>query len=255
MTFFRHITFDLDDTLLDTSGALVPTAARRAIAAMTTAMKIPHETETWVRRRLEILRADPRADVWLRLADGDEDIADLGRRAFFTHPIEALPDEALRLTPGAKDILEWAHEHATLHLVTSGDAVTQAKKVARLGISRYFDSIQYVDAKHAMPTKLAGAQGSHSHAKYLAFQKTQARFPDVHAEQFVSIGNRVDTDLGEAKMLNWKTVWVRYGEHVNLTPQNPYEIPDYEVASLSDLLIIWRQQFLALGPKETAWKG
>lgn len=255
MTFFRHITFDLDDTLLDTSGALIPAAARRAIEVMTTAMHVPHEAEAWIARRQEILRADPRADVWLRLTHGDEDVADLGRRAFFTHPIETLPDEALRATPGAFEILEWAKARATLHLVTSGDATTQAKKVARLGIAHYFESIQYVDAHHAMPTKLAGAQSGSSHAKYAAFQKTQARFPDIPATSFLSIGNRVDTDLGEAKMQGWKTVWVRYGEHATLIPRDTNEIPDFEVSSLTELLSIWRQQFQQPEAEGRAWKN
>lgn len=251
MNFFEHIIFDLDDTLLDTSGALIPAAARRAVEAMLRAsseamlrasseatLRISsatpdHERDVQVllQRRSEILRADPRADVWLQLAHGNDEVADVGRRAFFAHPIEAMPGEALRPTPGAIEILHWTRERATLHLVTSGDQPTQEKKIARLGIAHFFESIEFVDPKHA-----------YGRTKNQAFKKTLERFSAVAPASFVSVGNRVDTDLGEAKILGCKTVWIRYGEHANLTPQRPEEIPDFEVGSLTDLLSIWRQK-------------
>lgn len=244
VVFFRHVTFDLDDTLLDTSGVLIPAAARRAIEMMIAAMQGPaSDVQKWLTRRVDILRADPRADVWLKLAGGDDEIADVGRRAFFTHPLESLPIEATRTTPGAMETLEWARKRATLHLVTSGDRKTQEKKIERLGIGHFFDSIHFVDPKYA-----------YGRTKNDAFKEIQARFPDAHPTDFLSVGNRVDMDLGEAKVLGWKTAWVRYGEHASLTPQKTEEIPDFEVASLTDLLSIWRQQFTETLQEEASWK-
>jgi putative hydrolase of the HAD superfamily len=232
--FYEHIIFDLDDTLLDTSGLLIPAAARRAVEAMIKASnRSGEDPRTWLARRNEILRHDPRADAWLRLADGDDEVADIGRRTFFTHPIELVSDEAIRLTEGAADILRWSRELATLHLVTAGDDRTQRKKIDRLGISSFFESIEIVDATHSIVGPLR---------KVDAFRKTSSKNPGVQADRFVSVGNRVDTDLGAAKVLGWKTVWVRYGEHSNLLPQKPEEIPDFEVPSLADLLSIWRQK-------------
>ena len=238
--FFRHIVFDLDDTLLDTSGSLIPAAARRAIEAMLTVSgqreetgRAPVDVDSWLAKRNEILRRDPRADVWLRL-DGDEEIADIGRRAFFTYPVELMPDAALRLTDGATEILNWSRERATLHLVTSGDATTQNKKIERLGIASFFNSIQIVDATYSPAGPLR---------KRAAFQKIADSNPGAVASEMISIGNRVDTDLGAAKIIGWKTVWIRYGEHANLSPQRPEEIPDFEVPTLKDLLSIWWQQF------------
>jgi putative hydrolase of the HAD superfamily len=242
LNFYKHLIFDLDDTLLDTSGALIPAAARRAVEAMIRATEnetteaSSQDPQVWLAKRLDILAKDPRADVWLRLASGDDEIADIGRRAFFTHPIEQVPDAAMRLTEGALETLEWSRTRATLHLVTAGDAPTQNKKIERLGISRFFETIQIVDATHS-------AAGPHR--KLDAFRKTKESDPTQTAEAFLSIGNRVDTDLGPAKILGWQTAWVRYGEHSNLLPQRPEEIPDFEVASLANLLSIWRQKFEA----------
>ena len=232
MILYKHITFDLDDTLLDTSGSLIPAAARRAVEAMLRSSNSEDDPKHWLAQRTEILRKDPRADVWLRLANGDDEIADIGRRAFFTHPIELLPNEAMRMTEGAIEILNWSRERATLHLVTSGDDITQMKKIDRLGIAHFFDSIQVVDA-----TQSPGGPSR----KTAAFEKIATKFADIKPESFVSVGNRVDTDLGTAKVLGWKTTWVRYGEHSNLIPQRREEIPDFEVASLANLLSIWRE--------------
>ncbi len=234
MSFFRHVIFDLDDTLLDTSGSLIPAAARRAMEAMgAPADKI----NTLLSQRTEILRTNPRANVWLDLAKGDTEMAERGRRAFLTFPIEKLPPEALRFAPGAEEILQWTRERSKLHLVTSGDRSTQLAKIAFLKIESYFESIHVVESAH-------GAR-----AKSEAFTQI-GELPassEAAASEFVSVGNRVDTDLAPAKMLGWKTAWIRYGEHASLTPQNSLEIPDFEVASLSDLLSIWRQ-------REHSWK-
>lgn len=251
MTFFRHVVFDLDDTILDTSGTLIPVAARRAIETMLQAMNLQDDPSKWISKRIDILRADPRADVWLKLAGGNETIAETGRRAFFAYPVELLPDEAIRTTPGAFEILAWAEKRATLHLVTSGDLVTQRKKVERLGIGHFFESIQVVTAKHALAP--ATIYEPTTATKYEAFAKIQTRYPDVPCGDFLSIGNRVDTDLGEAKRHDWKTAWIRYGEHANLTPQNQFEIPDFEVASLADLLSIWRQKYATTQGKVPTW--
>ena len=230
MKFFSHAAFDLDDTLLDTTGALIPAAARRSVQAMLTAVKSPESVDAWLARRIEILRQNPRADVWLQLAKGDDEIADIGRRSFFTLPFDSLPPDAVRPTPGAFEILKWCAERATLHLVTSGDPQTQKKKIELLGVVPFFKTIHYVDPKHA-----------YGRTKNQAFREIQSLYPTLNPIEFVSIGNRVDMDLGEAKVLGWKTAWVHYGEHARLTPQKPEEIPDFEVASLADLLSIWRQ--------------
>lgn len=235
MSFFRNVVFDLDDTLLDTSGSLIPLAARRAVEAMGAPKD---QVEAWLSKRSELLRLNPRANVWLDLAKGNTEMAERGRHAFLTFPIEELPDSALRFTPSAKDLLEWTRERSKLFLVTSGDQSTQRAKIARLGIESFFESIHVVESSSGARAKnRAFTEISES----LAGQK-------LAPSDFLSIGNRVDTDLGSAKILGWTTAWVRYGEHASLTPQNALEIPDFEAASLTDLFSIWRQ-------RESSWKA
>ncbi len=242
MTFFEHVTFDLDDTLLDTSGGLIPTAARRALDHLVRrlnpdASSIEREAliETLLRKRNDILRNEPRANPWLTLASGNTELAEASRQIFLRPPLAELPPEALRPTPGALELLAWAASRAQVHLVTSGDPTVQNGKIDALGVRKYFKTVQVVEA---LPSPADGKG-----PKYHAFAKIRARFPELAASRFLSIGNRVDTDLGEAKLLDWRTVWIRFGEHAALSPKKPSEIPDFEVSTPQDLLTIWRDQF------------
>lgn len=250
MSFFRHVTFDLDDTLLDTSGGLIPIAARRAMEVLVhqsdkeSSTEVSTESRTAAReaaieklmiRRSEILRQEPRADLWKKLADGNAALGEEARQIFLRPPIQNVPASAVRPTDGAIELLQWAKEHATLHLVTSGDSATQTEKIRILGIGHFFETIQIVEARPSPPN----GKGP----KYEAFSKTLERYRETPANLFLSIGNRVDTDLGEAKLLNWRTVWIRHGEHAHLAPAKPSEIPDFEVATPRLLLSIWRQQY------------
>lgn len=245
MTFFEHVTFDLDDTLLDTSGGLIPTAARRALDHLVRKLKpaassIERETliESLLKKRSEILRNEPRANPWLALAEGNAELAEASRQIFLRPPIEDLPPEAIRPTPGALELLAWAASRAQVHLVTSGDPIIQNRKIDALDVRKYFRSVHVVDALPSPPD----GKGP----KYHAFSKIRSGFPETAGMRFLSIGNRVDTDLGEAKLLDWRTVWVRFGEHASLAPKKPSEIPDFEVSTPQDLLSIWRDQFQSL---------
>lgn len=242
MTFFEHVTFDLDDTLLDTSGGLIPTAARRALDHLVRklhpeASSLERESliETLLRKRSDLLRNEPRVNPWFALANGDAELAEACRQIFLRPPLEELPPDSIRPTPGAMELLAWAASRAHVHLVTSGDPVVQNRKIDALDIRKYFRTVQVVEALPSPPD----GKGP----KYHAFLKIRSGYPETIGPRFLSIGNRVDTDLGEAKLLDWRTVWVRFGEHASLAPKKPSEIPDFEVSTPQDLLAIWRDQF------------
>jgi putative hydrolase of the HAD superfamily len=242
VTFFEHVIFDLDDTLLDTSGGLIPSATRRAIKHIVCELRPQASAserealeEELFKRRHAILRTDPRSNPWLQLADGNSELAEEARQIFLRPALNELPPGSIRPTPGGLELLAWAASRACVYLVTSGDLRVQNQKIDALDVRKYFKSIQIVTAK---PSPIDGKG-----PKYLAFSDIQARYPATPSSLFLSIGNRVDTDLGEAKLLDWRTAWIRFGEHSALSPQKSFEIPDFEVATPHDLLAIWRQQY------------
>ncbi len=57
-------------------------------------------------------------------------------------------------------------------------------------------------------------------------------------EDSTMIGDRLDIDMGPSKLLGFRTIRVKQGVMVNLNPINDFEIPDYKVNSLKELLAI-----------------
>ena len=54
--------------------------------------------------------------------------------------------------------------------------------------------------------------------------------------RYLSIGNRLDTDIAPAKRLGFKTCWVTYGEYAYTSPKDEFELPDYEIADMEELI-------------------
>jgi putative hydrolase of the HAD superfamily len=150
------IVLDLDDTLLDTTGLLLPDAERRAVRAMRAA-GLPF-TETDALTRLAAHRsAGDAASAFRRLAEagtGDDRAAHalsaIGERAFLDYTVPPL-----RLHPRVDTALDDLSTFAPLALFTLGVPDTQRAKVARLGLGPRLCDVVYVDVRTAS-TKTLG---------------------------------------------------------------------------------------------------
>jgi putative hydrolase of the HAD superfamily len=219
---FRCLVFDLDDTLLDTNGKMVPGATKLSCEAMLAA-GLNVSLEECISERMRFHHENPRGDVFRFLAEKygpiekAEKIAQAGFKAFYHREIEA---NAIALFDGVKEMLERLSYLYPLYLVTSGFESTQQQKVRLSGIERFFKRIHYVDLGRG-DTKLAA---------YRAIFKDEGGAP----QEYLAIGNRVDTDLQPAKLLGWQTCWLRVGEYAHLFP-NGDELPDYEIQRIGDL--------------------
>ena len=219
------VAFDLDDTLLDTSRLLSPRATHEACVAM-----IDAGLQTDVDQALEACHdremKSPRQDLFMSLVkrfgvrDGADPlrVATAGNHAFYNRKVE----EDINVFPGVLDLLAGLRADGYhLHLVTQGHRPTQEEKIRILKIGRAFESIHHVD-----PSK--GERKRDAFAKIM--EQTGAA-----ASNHLSIGNRIDTDISEAKEIGWKTCWVRYGEYRFLVPTLAREKPDFTILSLAEL--------------------
>jgi putative hydrolase of the HAD superfamily len=231
----RHLVFDLDDTLIDTSGELIPRALDETWHAMSK-LGLRVERLELHEFRKNLFHTNPRADFiteavnhFARSASAThEEIALAGEIAFYKSSDERL--RVLSDSAFSKQILiEIAalEKKYHLHLVTAGDPDTQFRKLLWAGLRKDnntpFSSFLCVDGKDIK-------------IKAEAFRHIMQRW-DGPAESFLAIGNRIDIELADAKSIGWKTCWIRHGEYQNLRPQGPLEIPDIELQTLCELSI------------------
>lgn len=230
---FDVLAFDLDDTLLDTYRLLVPRASRDASLAMIEAglnASLSQALSVWE----EHGRTHPRREVFSFLVEhfgvregaNPQATAQRGYHCFYTRRVET----DITLFEGAQALLTGLQRDGySLHLVTSGSRATQEEKIKILGLRPYFESISHVD-----PTR--GELKGNAFATIMRNMTSDHVPPQqISPQRFLSVGNRIDTDIGEARAIGWKACWVRYGEHVSLEPQSATEQPDFVISHIREL--------------------
>jgi len=221
---FDHLIFDLDDTLLDTYGQLVPQASKEACARMIEA-GLATDLQSCLLAREEIAQTESRRHLFESLVQkfgtrgkSAQDVADEGFKAFYDRKVET----SISLFPGLRDMLHDLKARYGLHLVTAGHPDTQSEKLKILELRGHFDTVTIVNT-FASETKLQ------------AFEKI-ARATGGKPERHLSVGNRLDTDIAPAKHLGWQTCWVQYGEYAKSKPANDFEKPDFTIKKITELI-------------------
>ena len=221
---FTCIAFDLDDTLLDTSRLLVPQAARESAAAMVAA-GVATDVDGVLAARERLIKENPRAPLYDRIVaefgmrEGrpSTQAAIAGHSAFRRREVE----RDIMLSPTATELLARLRLNYKLYLVTSGDQATQMRKIEILQLAPYFQKIYLVDSDLGMRKGEAFAQ--------------IASLCGVAPHQCLSVGNRVDTDIAEARALGWRACWISCGEYARMLPSSFDETPDFKIERLEDL--------------------
>ncbi len=211
------IVFDLDDTLLDTSGLLLEPAHREACQAMISA-GLDVTLDRLLATREQLHRQHPREDLdTLLCAHFGQDepaIAQAGRKAFYQRPIPDLPVSRDLLA-----MLDRLSDRCTLLLVTSGDPVTQSEKIRQMRIGNRFQNLVYVPLGQSKRDALEELIGEHQ----------------LEPARTLVVGDRVDSEIAAARRLGMRTVRVRGGEYGHLRPTSAEEQADWEVDSVLDL--------------------
>lgn len=218
----RAVFFDLDDTLLDTSGLLVVPALTEAAERMIDA-GLPAGREAlvdWLRTRVAEGRGgDYFADAVRHFGVAEEQrerVARVGRRAYFAREVPSLQP-----LPGSRELLRRLRRRYGLYLVTAGDPATQRRKIDRLGLTPDFDAIRLVDSM----------QGEDKLEVFRQILDDR----ELEPAACLSVGDRVTGEIRDANRLGMWTVRLRRGEFHAMEPEGPEDEPDFTIVELSEL--------------------
>ena len=219
----KAIAIDLDDTLIDTSGLLVPLAAKRACLNMISE-GLHCSLEECVALRAQLAVEYSHRELFALIAQraGHDDFArigDIGAHAFYGHTDLPSP---LPLLPDALETLEELKGRYRLFLVTAGIEATQRKKISLARLEPFFEEIFVID-KFQNKNKATAFEA--------ILQKTL-----FQPQELLSLGNRLKEEIRLAKRLGARTCYFEYGEHVGETPQEPADHPDFRIHRWQDFI-------------------
>ena len=102
------------------------------------------------------------------------------------------------------------------------------KRLEKYGLAKYISLV------------ISSAEEGVSKPDIRLFQKALEK-ADCKGENAVMVGDRGDNDVAPAKKLGMKTVCVKQGIHKLNTPKNEFEVPDYTVDTIEELLNILKE--------------
>lgn len=190
------IIFDLDDTLIDTSGSIIPLKMRQCLqyfverglflkdfeAAHQELLENHQKTQS-SQEALSLFLKSRRGDpLWLKEA-----------AQIMKSPLPEMSQIAL--LPSANEILNWLCLNHKLAVVTAGFAPFQHQKMEKAGIDR------------SVFSKIAVAEDFVKKPFYEGLMKEH----NVPSQEVLVCGDRMETDLLPAFELGARTVHVRWG--------------------------------------------
>lgn len=190
------IIFDLDDTLIDTSGSVTPFKMKECLKRMVEEGLEVGEFSQSYEELLDLNRKSLRSKEALRLfieqKGGDPYLMEIAYEELTT-PLP--PDFVIQTTPNAKEILKYFGSSHDLALVTGGYPPFQREKLKKAGIEPSFFS------------KIAIPEDSVKKPSYKGLIQEFSISPD----QVWVCGDRISMDLVPAHELGFRTIHMRWG--------------------------------------------
>lgn len=214
----KAIVFDLDDTLIDTFGALIMPLEVAAAKAMVDA-GIKMNPTTLASHLLRIRRQAP--------SNVEEELRKIGCRLtpkaarVRTKLLTPSALGHLVLAPEVRNLLWQLRDRFELYLLTSGASAFQQNKIAQLELDDHFSEIFVVNDSSSM-----------GKIKELEKLIDKRRF---NKESVLIVGNRLDNEIAAGNALGLPTVWVKQGEGCELKPGTNTGQPDFMVRSVLEL--------------------
>lgn len=222
MSAYKVLVFDLDDTLLDTSGLIIPKAVENACKAMREhGLQASMPEALKMRAELAVGMSHPK--IFARMCDhfGCHDKEGAVKAAVQEFYNPSIPAQ-LPLLDGGLENLEKLKSKYTLYLVTVGAIETQQRKVAATGIGKYFKKVFIYDS-------VSGNKKDQAFREIIQTEKIQP-------QELLSIGNRLSSEIRHAKRCGCDTCYFAFGEHVGEKPEVPEDHPDYTIEFHKDLI-------------------
>lgn len=222
MAKYKSLVFDLDDTLLDTSGLLVPMASLRACQAMINA-GLQCTLEDCMKMRHALASEYSHTEIFTQIANhyGTNTKGKAVHDALEEFYNPEIP-MVLPLMAGATENLLHLKEQYTLYLVTMGSFEAQVDKIRALQIDKFFKKI-YV---------LNGFIGEKKEIAFKDILNNEGHQP----HELLSIGNRLSSEIRDAKRLGSDTCYFAHGEHIGEKAQYPEDHPDFTIFHHKDLI-------------------
>ncbi len=215
------IAFDLDDTLLNTSGLLVPTASMQAF-------KILIENGLTISlgecelHRLEAIRTVSHKDLFLSLAKeyGTPQTLLAVEKAIRAFYEPQLP-EHLPLIDGAENIIHDLKNKYHLYIVTAGYDLGQRNKIRSLKIGNFFKGIFVVNSLN-------------NERKIDAFREI-LKLENIQPENLLCIGNSLSSEIKDANELGAISCYFEFGEDRGRIPTDPRYRPHFHIKEFGQL--------------------
>jgi FMN phosphatase YigB (HAD superfamily) len=214
------IIFDLDDTLIDTSGCITPIQLEKALKEMDReGLQIPEGLEALdLLTRLDAVAESAREAIseFVEIIGADKRFYEIGCRAVY-HEISN--DFTVFALENAYEILNLLKQNHQLALVSVGVEHQQLLKMKKAGIdSTLFSKIIISRERDKKPHYSAIMEE-------LGFQ----------ASDVLVCGDRVEIDLAPAKELGIKTVHMQWGRGANPFLTYSKDKVDFEITELTQI--------------------
>lgn len=196
------VIFDLDDTLIDTSGSILPAVLKHALKEMEgvglSMASFNRSYQELLRLNTYHLSAGEAIEEFLEINQAPSQCLDVALKAVYEKPLFT---EEVQPVEDAVEVLRELHANHPLVLVSKGKEKIQREKMKRAGISTDFFTKLYFCEKGE---------------KKKIYQKVSEEI-GISPQSAVVCGDRISLDLAPAKALGYKTVQLKWGRGLGNT--------------------------------------
>jgi putative hydrolase of the HAD superfamily len=214
------IAFDLDDTLIDTSGVVTPLKLREVLHLLSSHGVPIGPFEEAFQEMQTLDKSCVTSKDTVRLTLERYGAVNLYQEALSLYTKPLPKDFQIPTTPHAKKVIDILKKRShTIALVTGGKRTYQLEKLKKAGL------------EPAMFSKISVPEDSQKKPYYEALQKEFS----ASSGDCVAVGDRIPMDLAPAHELGWRTVHMRWGRG-HLWKKEHWI--DHSIRELSELLEI-----------------